>query len=98
MHLAAAAYFALLLGGRAEPAPHRPTTHLWLESAIRPTPLTIDLKPPFELKSIKVVGATGLGLFVPISAELSFGVAATTFKFAPGQRAMQFVAAVRFRF
>jgi hypothetical protein len=98
MHFASAALLALFWGGHAEPARHPPAPHLWLESAARPTPLAADVKPPIELKSIKVVGATGLGAFIPIADDVGLGAGVTTFRIAPGQRAMQFVAAIRFRF
>ena len=72
---------------------------MWLEYEARPTPLKLDLKaPPIEFKSIKVVGASGFGLFVPICETLSVGAGVTTFKVGPGERATQSVAAIRIRF
>ena len=94
-----AVVFAILLGEGTAPSSKRSTAHLWLEHEARPTPLNLDLKaPPIEFKSIKVVGATGFGLFVPICETLSVGAGVTTFRIAPGERATQYVAAIRIRF
>jgi hypothetical protein len=94
-----AVVFAILLGAGAEPASKRSTAHLWLEYEARPTPLKLDLRaPPIEFKSIKVVGASGFGLFVPLCETLSVGAGVTTFRTGPAERASQYVAAIRIRF
>ena len=94
-----AVVFAILLGEGTTPTSKRATAHVWMEYETRPTPLKLDLKaPPIEFKSIKVVGASGFGLFVPICETLSLGAGLTTFKVAPGERATQYVAAIRIRF
>jgi hypothetical protein len=99
MLFGSAVVVAILLGAGTEPTSKRSTAHLWLEYEARPTPLKLDLKaPPIEFKSIKVVGAAGFGLFVPICETLSVGAGVTTFKVGPGERATQSVAAIRIRF
>ena len=60
-----AVVFAILLGEGTAPTAKRAAAHVWMEYEARPTPLNLDLKaPPIEFKSIKVVGASGFGLFV----------------------------------
>jgi hypothetical protein len=98
MLFGSAVVVALLLGGRGEPMARRPAPHLWLESAARPTQLDLTRKPPIDLKSIKVVGATGLGLFLPLCDDFAIGAAVTTFRISPEHRAAQYVAAIRIRF
>jgi hypothetical protein len=91
---------AILLSGSVESrsSSHRSTTHLWLESDVRPQPLDLNPKPPLEFKSVKACGASGFGAFVPLAADLAFGAAFTTFRISHTQRAAQFVFAIRFRF
>ena len=55
-------------------------------------------KLPFEVKSVKIVGASGFGVFFPLFENVSIGVAATAFKTAPHEKALQVVAGVRVRF
>jgi hypothetical protein len=55
-------------------------------------------KLPFEVKSVKIVGASGFGVFFPLFENVSVGVAATAFKTAPHEKALQVVAGVRVRF
>ena len=55
-------------------------------------------KPPVDFKSVKICGATGLGVFVPIVETLGVGVAYTTYRLSYTQRAAQLVIALRFRF
>ena len=71
--------------------------------AIAPPPssMSVDLlrrKLPIEVKSVKVCGASGFGIFAPILDDVSVGVSATAFKTAPHERALQVVAGVRIRF
>jgi hypothetical protein len=90
---------AILLAGSAESrsSSHRATTHLWLESDVRPQPLDLTPKPPLEFKSVKICGSSGFGAFVPL-ADIAIGAAFTTFRMSHTQRAAQFVLALRFRF
>jgi hypothetical protein len=53
---------------------------------------------PVEVKSVKVCGASGLGVFVPIFDDVSVGASATAFKTGPHERALQVVAGVRVKF
>jgi len=55
-------------------------------------------KTPIEVKSMKVVGASGFSLFAPAADDLAAGVGITAFKIAPHKRATQVVFGVRFRF
>lgn len=55
-------------------------------------------KTPIEVKSTKVVGASGFSLFAPAADDLAAGVGITAFKIAPHKRATQVVFGVRFRF
>jgi hypothetical protein len=99
MLFGSAVVVAILISGSGESQSKRSKTHLWLSSEERPTPAKFEAKKiPLELKSIKAVGASGLGLFVPLCDHFSIGVGVSTFKVAPEQRATQFVAAIRFRF
>ena len=94
-----AVVFAILLGEGTAPSAKRATAHVWMDYEARPTPLNLDLKtPPVEFKSVKVVGASGFGLFVPICEALSVGAGVTTFRIGPAERASQYVAAIRIRF
>jgi hypothetical protein len=58
----------------------------------------IPKKPPLEVKSMKVVGASGVGVFAPITDDVSLGVGVTAFKVAPHKRATQTVFGLRFKF
>jgi hypothetical protein len=58
----------------------------------------IPKKPPVEVKSMKVVGASGIAIYFPGSADVAAGVGLTAFKVAPGKRATQAVFGLRFRF
>lgn len=65
------------------------------------SPLSVDLlrkRMPIEVKSVKVCGASGFGIFAPIMDDVSVGVSATAFKTAPHERALQVVAGVRIKF
>ena len=53
---------------------------------------------PLEVKSVKVCGATGLGVFAPIFDDVSVGASATAFKTGPHERALQIVGGVRLKF
>ena len=69
--------------------------------AAPPPSLTVDLlrkKMPIEVKSVKVCGASGFGVFAPIFDDAAVGVSATAFKTAPHERALQIVAGVRIKF
>ena len=62
---------------------------------------TTDLlrrKLPLEVKSVKVCGASGFGVFAPIFDDVSVGAAVTAFKTGPHERALQTVVGVRVRF
>ncbi|HXU02779.1 MAG TPA: hypothetical protein VN903_17560 [Polyangia bacterium] len=98
MLFGSAAVLAFLLAGSAASEARRQTTHLWLQTDARPRPLRVEPMPPFDLKSLKIVGATGVGAFVPLTPSASIGAAFTTLRTAPDHRAMQFVAAFRIRF
>jgi hypothetical protein len=58
----------------------------------------IPKKPPVEVKSMKVVGASGVGIYFPAANDIAAGVGVTAFKIAPGKRAMQGVIGLRFKF
>jgi len=58
----------------------------------------IPKHPPVEVKSLKVVGASGIGVYFPAASDIAVGVGVTAFKIAPGKRAMQGVIGLRFRF
>jgi len=100
MHFALAAVLAMLLGGSAAQGEKRQKAkaHLWLESGARPTPLSLAPASPVDLRSLKIVGASGVGAYVPLVPDVAVGAGFTTLKVAPDQRAMQFVAALRLRF
>lgn len=89
---------AILLSTSGGATSHRATTHLWLESDIRPTRMDMSPKPPLEFKSVKVCGASGLGAFLPIAPDVAVGAAYTTFRLSRTERAAQIVAALRLRF
>jgi len=55
-------------------------------------------KLPLEVKSQKVVGASGFGVFVPLNDTISVGAGVTAFKTAPHERALQGVIGIRFKF
>jgi hypothetical protein len=99
MLFGSAVVVAILLSGSAEVrSASRSTTHLWLESDVRPQQLDLTPKPPFEFKSVKACGASGFGAFVPLVADIAFGAAFTTYRITQTQRAAQWVVALRFRF
>jgi hypothetical protein len=87
-----------LSGGTEEASKRRPARQLTVDFSARPMPLNLDRKPPVELKSFKVVGATGVGAFVPLAPTVALGAGVSTFRVGPGHCAMQFVAGVRLRF
>jgi hypothetical protein len=93
----AAAVAILLLVESAQP-PKRTPNLLWTDLAARPTQVDLRPKLPFDIKSIKVMGASGIGIWAPIAESLAFGVAATSFRLDPTHRAVQVVAGIRFRF
>jgi len=97
MLFGSAVVVAMLLTGSAS-KPERSTTHLWLESEPRPTRVEDPRKPPIDLKSVKVMGASGVGAFIPVAPDIGIGVAWTTFRLTPTHRAAQLVLALRFRF
>ena len=103
MLFASAVLLALLWGGGAEQTHRRALAgltpaQLAVDFSARPTPLNLVRRPPVELKSFKVVGATGVGAFLPIDTNVALGGGVSTFRVGPGQCAMQLVAGVRFRF
>ena len=55
-------------------------------------------KLPLEVKSVKVCGASGFGVFAPITDDVSVGAGVTAFKTGPHERALQAVVGVRVRF
>jgi len=99
MLFGSAVVVAILLSGSAQVrSSSRTTTHLWLESEVRPEQLDLTPKPPFEFKSGKICGASGFAVFVPLVADIAFGAAFTTYRMTHTQRATQFVVGLRFRF
>lgn len=58
----------------------------------------IPKHPPIEVKSMKVVGASGIGIYFPGRSNVAVGVGITAFKVAPEKRALQTVFGLRFRF
>jgi hypothetical protein len=90
------AYF--LGGGTQETTRRRPPAQLVVDFGARPTPFNLVRKPPVELKSFKVVGATGIGAFLPIDTNVALGAGFSTFRVGPGHCAAQIVAGLRFRF
>src|SRR5262252_3554396 len=58
----------------------------------------IPKRPPIEVKSMKVVGASGVGVYFPAAGNIAVGVGVTAFKIAPEKRATQAVFGLRFRF
>ena len=78
-----------------------PLPALDLRQIATPQSSTTDLlrrKLPLELKSVKVCGASGFGVFAPIFDDVSVGAAVTAFKTGPHERALQTVVGVRVRF
>ncbi len=78
-----------------------PLPALDLRQIASPQSSTTDLlrrKMPVELKSVKICGASGLGVFAPIFDDVSVGASATSFKTGPHERALQVVAGVRVKF
>jgi hypothetical protein len=55
-------------------------------------------KLPLEVKSVKVCGASGFGVFAPIFGDVSVGASVTAYKIGPHERATQTVVGVRVRF
>jgi hypothetical protein len=100
---ASAVLLAFLWGGGTEQTHRRALAGLApaqviVDLSARPTPLNLVRRPPVELKSFKIVGATGVGAFVPVDTDVALGAGVSTFRVGPGHCAMQFVAGVRFRF
>ena len=58
----------------------------------------IPKRPLIEVKSMKVVGASGLAFYFPGRDNLAAGIGVTAFKIAPQKRATQIVFGVRVRF
>jgi len=58
----------------------------------------IPKQPPIEVKSMKVVGASGIAVYFPGRSNIAVGVGITAFKVAPEKRATQAVLGLRFRF
>ena len=58
----------------------------------------IPKHPPVEVKSMKVVGASGLAVYFPAASAVAVGVGVSAFKTEPQKRVMQFVFGLRFRF
>jgi hypothetical protein len=58
----------------------------------------IPKHPPVEVKSMKVVGASGIGIYFPANEDVAAGIGVTAFKYRPGKRALQAVLGLRFRF
>ena len=78
-----------------------PLPALDLRQIVAPQSSTTDLwrrKLPLEVKSVKVCGASGFGVFAPIFDDVSVGAAVTAFKTGPHERALQTVVGVRVRF
>src|SRR6476659_1737032 len=78
-----------------------PLPGLDLRQIAAPQSSTTDLlrrKLPLEVKSVKVCGASGFGVFAPIVDDVSVGVSATSFKTGPHERGLQTVVGVRVRF
>ena len=78
-----------------------PLPGLDLRQIAAPQLSTTDLlrrKLPLEVKSVKVCGASGFGVFAPIFDDVSVGAAVTAFKTGPHARALQTVVGVRVRF
>src|SRR4051812_11669918 len=101
MLFGSAVVVVMLLAGGGESRQHRPTTHLWLQSDVRPKPFDLTPRPPVDFRSVKICGANGVGAFAPILPNFpNFGVGAavTSYRLSPTQRATQLVAGVRVRF
>jgi len=82
-------------------APPLPALDLKQTFAPQPSAVSVDLlrkKFPIQVKSVKVCGASGFGVFAPLVGNIGVGVSATAFKTAPHERALQVVAGLLFRF
>jgi hypothetical protein len=53
---------------------------------------------PLEVKSVKVCGASGFGVFAPIFDEVFVGASVSAYKITPHERVTQTVVGVRVRF
>jgi hypothetical protein len=98
MLFGSAVVLAFLLGTGAARETKRQTTHLWLHSEARPKPLRLEPMSPVDLRSLKIVGASGVGAFVSVGPGVALGAGITSMKLGPDHRAFQTVAAVRFKF
>jgi hypothetical protein len=103
LFVGSAVLLALLWGGGTEHPTRRALAQLApaqlsVDLSPRPTPLSFVVKRPVDVKSIKVMGATGIGAFLPVADDFAFGAAMTTFRLTPTHRAVQVVAGIRFRF
>jgi hypothetical protein len=58
----------------------------------------IPKHPPIEVKSMKVVGASGFSVYFPAASDVAAGFGVTAFKLQPGKRALQGVIGLRFKF
>ncbi|HEY7376837.1 MAG TPA: hypothetical protein VIF57_32060 [Polyangia bacterium] len=58
----------------------------------------VPKNPPVEVKSLKVVGASGLAVYFPAADAVAAGVGVSAFKIQPQTRVMQFIFGLRFRF
>jgi hypothetical protein len=58
----------------------------------------IPKHPPIEVKSMKVVGASGFSVYFPAASDVAAGFGVTAFKLQPGKRALQAVIGLRFKF
>ena len=78
-----------------------PLPALDLRQIASPQSSSTDLlrrKFPLEVKSVKVCGASGFGVFAPIFEEVSVGASVSAYKISPHERAVQTVVGVRVRF
>ena len=98
MLFGSAVVVVMLLAGSGESRHQRSTTHLWLESDVRPKPLDLTPRPPLEFRSGKICGANGLAAFVPITEYFAIGGALSSYRLTPTQRVDQFVLGIRVRF
>jgi hypothetical protein len=58
----------------------------------------VPKNPPVEVKSLKVVGASGLGFYFPAADAVAAGIGVTAYKIQPQKRATQIIFGLRFRF
>ncbi len=76
---------------RAAPLP--PTAAVDLRLRLKDQPFDmkslIPKRPPVEVKSMKVVGASGLGFYFPAADAVAAGVGFTAYKIQPQKRATQ---------